>query len=139
MPSRPNRGEALPVRHPPPVVVAGGGVAGLEALLAHDVELTGDGGGKAPAITRPLRGRSRVARVLISSVAARIPELSLRLAEVNGGPGALYLDAHGRLIAVVALDIDRGQIQGISSVVNPDKLAHLGPTGDLRSLLRGRR
>src|SRR3954447_25290955 len=115
-----------------------GALAGLEALLAHDVELTGDGGGKAPAIARPLRGRNRVARVLIDSVAARIPELSLRPAEVNGGPGALYLDAHERLIAVVALDIGRGQIQGIRSVVNPDKLAHLGPTGDLGSLLRRR-
>ena len=39
-----------------------GDLAGLEALLAHDVELTGDGGGKAPALARPLRGRSRVAR-----------------------------------------------------------------------------
>src|SRR4051794_23723222 len=113
-----------------------GDLAGLEALLAHDVELTGDGGGKAPAIARPLRGRNRVARMLIDSVAARIPELSLRPAEVNGGPGALYLDAHERLIAVVALDIGHGQIQDIRSDVNPDKLAHLGPTGDLGSLLR---
>jgi RNA polymerase sigma-70 factor (ECF subfamily) len=76
--------------------------------------------------------------MLIDSVAARLPELSLRPAEVNGGPGALYFDARGRLIAVVALDIGRGQIQGIRSVVNPDKLAHLGTTGDLGSLLRGR-
>src|SRR6185295_892152 len=43
-----------------------GDLPGLEALLAHDVELTGDGGGKVPAITRPLRGRDRVARTLIS-------------------------------------------------------------------------
>ena len=114
-----------------------GDLAGLEALLAHDVELTGDGGGKAPAISRPIRGRNRVARMLIGSVAARIPELSLRPVEVNGGPGALYLDARGRLLAVVALDIGRGQIQGIRSVVNPEKLAHIGTTGDLGSLLRG--
>ena len=43
-----------------------GDLAGLEALLAHDVELTGDGGGKVPALARPLRGRSRVARTLIN-------------------------------------------------------------------------
>ena len=113
-----------------------GDLAGLEALLAHDAELTGDGGGKVPALTRPLRGRSRVARALIDSVVARLPEVSLRLAEVNGGPGALYLDAQQRLIAVMALDIAGGQITSISSIVNPDKLRHLGPVGDFMSLLR---
>ena len=118
-----------------------GDLAGLEALLAHDVELTGDGGGKAPALARTLRGRSRVARTLINwgRNTARIPGVSLRPAEVNGGPGALYLDAQQRLIAVVALDIVGGQITGISSVVNPDKLAHLGPVADFRSLLRSAR
>jgi RNA polymerase sigma-70 factor (TIGR02957 family) len=112
-----------------------GDLAGLEALLAHDVELTGDGGGKAPALARTLHGRSRVARLLINSVVARLPEVSSRLAEVNGGPGALYLDARQRLIGVVALDIAGGQITSINSIVNPDKLAHLGPVGDFGSLL----
>jgi RNA polymerase sigma-70 factor (ECF subfamily) len=112
-----------------------GDLAGLEALLAHDVELTGDGGGKAPALARTLHGRSRVARLLTNSVVARLPEVSLRLAEVNGGPGALYLDARQRLIGVVALDIAGGQITSINSIVNPDKLAHLGPVGDFGSLL----
>jgi RNA polymerase sigma-70 factor (TIGR02957 family) len=116
-----------------------GDLAGLEALLAADVELTGDGGGKVPTIARPLRGRSRVARMLINSVVARLPELSLRLTEVNGGPGALVLDAQQRLIAVLALDIAGGQITSIGSIVNPDKLAHLGSVGDLRSLLRSAR
>jgi RNA polymerase sigma-70 factor (TIGR02957 family) len=116
-----------------------GDLAGLEALLAHDVELTGDGGGKAPALARSLRGRNRVARTLINywgDLAARLPGVSLRPVEVNGGPGALYLDAQQRLIAVVALDIANGQITSIGAIVNPDKLAHLGPVGDLRSLLR---
>ncbi len=69
-----------------------GDLAGLEALLAHDVELTGDGGGKAPALARPLHGRSRVARAVINWVrlAARVPGVSLRRVEVNGSPGALY-------------------------------------------------
>jgi RNA polymerase sigma-70 factor (ECF subfamily) len=116
-----------------------GDLAGLEALLAHDVELTGDGGGKAPALARSLRGRNRVARTLINywgDLAARLPGVSLRPVEVNDGPGALYLDAQHRLIAVVALDIADGQITSIGAIVNPDKLAHLGPVGDLRSLLR---
>jgi RNA polymerase sigma-70 factor (TIGR02957 family) len=115
-----------------------GDLAGLEALLAHDVKLTGDGGGKAPALARSLQGRSRVAHTVINwmRLVARVPGLSLRPAEVNGGPGALYLDALQRIVAVVALDIDGDQITGISSVVNPDKLAHLGPLGDFALLLR---
>jgi RNA polymerase sigma-70 factor (TIGR02957 family) len=112
-----------------------GDLAGLEALLASDVELTGDGGGKAPALARTLRGRSRVARMLANAVVGRLPEVSLRLTEVNGGPGALYLDAEQRLLAVVALEIAGDQITSISSVVNPEKLSHLGPVGDLRSLV----
>ena len=56
--------------------------------------------------------------------------------EVNGEPGALYLDGQQRLIAVVALDTAGGQITAISSIVNPDKLRHLGPVGDLGSLLK---
>jgi RNA polymerase sigma-70 factor (ECF subfamily) len=110
-----------------------GDLAGLEALLAHDVELTADGGGKVPALARPLRGRNRVARALIDSrLSGRVPGVSLRRAEVNGGPGALVVDAQQRLIAVVALDIAGGRITSISSIVNPDKLTHLGqsPTSD---------
>ena len=113
-----------------------GDLAGLEALLAHDVELTGDGGGKVPALARPLRGRSRVALTLINSVVARLPEVSLRRVEVNGSPGALYLDPQQRLIGVMGLDIAGGQVTGISSMVNPDKLKHLGPVADFTSLLR---
>jgi RNA polymerase sigma-70 factor (TIGR02957 family) len=116
-----------------------GDVAGLEVLLAHDVKLTGDGGGKVPAGTRPLRGRSRVASMLAGSAIARIPDLSTRLVEVNGGPGALCLDAQQRLVGVMALDIADGQIRGIHSIVNPDKLAHLGPVGDFASLVRSAR
>jgi RNA polymerase sigma-70 factor (TIGR02957 family) len=113
-----------------------GDLAGLEALLAHDVELTGDGGGKVPALARPLRGRARVARTLVNwRLGARLPGVSLRPVEVNGGPGALALDAQQRLISVHALDIVGGQITSISSIINPDKLAHLGPVGDFGSLL----
>jgi RNA polymerase sigma-70 factor (TIGR02957 family) len=118
-----------------------GDLTGLEALLAHDVELTGDGGGKVPALARTLRGRGRVARTVINWVRAadRIPELALRPVEVNGGPGALYLDSQQRVVAVLALDIRGGQIAGINSVVNPDKLAHVGPVADLRALLKSAR
>ena len=119
-----------------------GDLSGLEALLAHDVKLTADGGGKVPALARTLRGRNRVARTLINylaRLAASTPGVSLRPVEVNGSPGALYLDAQKRLIAVGALDIAGGQITGINVIVNPDKLAHLGSLGDLTSLLRSAR
>jgi RNA polymerase sigma-70 factor (TIGR02957 family) len=115
-----------------------GDLAGLEALLAHDVELTGDGGGKVPALARSLRGRDRVARAVINWVrrVAGLPGVSLRPVELNGDPGALLLDAQQRLIGVCALEIAGGEITSISGIVNPDKLTHLGPVGDLRSLLR---
>jgi RNA polymerase sigma factor (sigma-70 family) len=113
-----------------------GDLSGLEALLAHDVELTGDGGGKVPALARTLRGRSRVVRTLLdwARLAARAPGRSLRPVEVNGGPGALYLDAQQRLIAVVALEVAGGQVTSISAILNPDKLTRLGPVGDFGSL-----
>jgi RNA polymerase sigma factor (sigma-70 family) len=114
-----------------------GDLAGLEALLAHDVQLTSDSGGKVPARTQSLRGRSSVARTLVGylRVAARAPGVSWRPAEVNGGAGVLLLDAQQRLIAVVALDIAGGEIRSISSIVNPDKLTHLGPVGDFTSFV----
>jgi hypothetical protein len=118
-----------------------GDLAGLEALLAHDVELTGDGGGRVPALAQTLHGRNRVARTLINWVrlAGRVPGVSMRPMEVNGGPGALYLDGQQRLIGVWALDVAGGRITSISSIVNPDKLTHIGPVGDFGSLLRSAR
>jgi RNA polymerase sigma-70 factor (ECF subfamily) len=115
-----------------------GDLAGLEALLAHDVELTGDGGGKAPAAARTLRGRNRVARAVIAWIgrAARLPGVSSRPVEINGSPGLLFLDGEQRVIGVCALDSAGGQITNISGVVNPDKLTHLGPVGDLVALLK---
>ncbi len=118
-----------------------GDLAGLEALLAHDVKLTGDGGGKVPALARSLHGRNRVARTLLNwaRLSSRVPGITFRPVEVNGGAGALVLDPHERLVSVMALDIAGGEIVAISSVVNPDKLAHLGPVGDFKSLLESAR
>jgi RNA polymerase sigma-70 factor (TIGR02957 family) len=118
-----------------------GDLAGLEALLTHDVVLTGDGGGKVPALARSLQGRTRVARTMINwfKLGARLPGGALRPVEVNGGPGALLLDAQQRVIGVMALDIAAGQVTAISSVVNPDKLGHLGPVANLGEVLRSLR
>jgi hypothetical protein len=101
--------------------------------------LHGDGGGKAPALAHPVHGRAKVARTLLAWVraAARIGGVRLRSVEVNGQPGALVLDSEGRLVNVLALDIADGQVQAIRSIVNPDKLRHLGPTANLDELLAG--
>jgi RNA polymerase sigma-70 factor (ECF subfamily) len=118
-----------------------GDLEGLEALLAEDVELHGDGGGKAPALARALFGRARVAKTLRnwSRTAGRIPGISLRRVDVNGQPGAVFLDPNGLLINVMSLDVADGQIQGIRSIVNPDKLQHLGPVADINELIKSLR
>jgi RNA polymerase sigma factor (sigma-70 family) len=115
-----------------------GDLGALEELLAHDVTLHGGG------LPQPLEGRVRVARTLLAGVRAattRFGGVSLREVSVNGQPGAMVLDPSERLIGVVALDIaEGGQIQTVTSVVNPDKLRHLGPLADLGPLSgRGRR
>jgi hypothetical protein len=102
--------------------------------------LTGDGGGKAPALARALSGRSRVAHVLHNWAAARARiqgGISFHLVEINGGPGALALDANHRVMAALSLEIADGQIQQVMSVVNPDKLAHIGEVANLGEMLRG--
>src|SRR5262245_60854869 len=115
-----------------------GDLEGLEELLAHDVVFRGDGGGKAPAAARAVHGRARVARLLIAGqrTLARVGGFTMRREEVNGQPGVLFFDRESRLISVATLDIAEGQVQGVSAILNPDKLRHLGPVGDFRALLR---
>jgi RNA polymerase sigma-70 factor (TIGR02957 family) len=118
-----------------------GDLQSLEALLAQDVALHSDGGGKVPAAPRPITGRERVAKVLLTGMFA-LERFGLRIqtTEVNGQPGAMAYDAEDRLAAVVALDIADGQIQAIHSIANPDKLSHIDRTSDLGVRLRaGRR
>lgn len=118
-----------------------GDMQALEALLAEDVALHGDGGGKVPALARPVFGRKRVARTLLAGMSTLERfGLRIRVSEINGQPGAMAFDDQDRLVAVMALDITDGQIQAIHSIVNPDKLRHLDQVGDLAALLRaGRR
>jgi RNA polymerase sigma-70 factor (TIGR02957 family) len=115
-----------------------GDVKSLEAMLAEDVVLAGDGGGKAPALARALHGARRVARLLSTwkRQSDRFGGLNIRRVEVNGQPGAIVLDSEDRLISVLALDIADDRVQGVRSIVNPEKLGHLGPVADLRALLK---
>ena len=116
---------------------AGGDMDALLAVLAPDVVFHGDGGGKAQAVGQPLVGRQRVLR-LLGGLFRRGQFLgaSIRPAWVNGQPGGVTYDAQGRVINVFALDIADGMVQAIRSVVNPDKLGHLGPVSDVARLHR---
>jgi ketosteroid isomerase-like protein len=116
-----------------------GDLEGLEELLAHDVVLHADGGGKAPALRRAIHGRAKAARTLMAGLRAFARfGITSRREDVNGQPGALFFDREGGLISVMSLDVAEGQIQGVSAIVNPDKLRHLGPLADLEALLRER-
>ena len=117
-----------------------GDLPALEALLAQDVAMHADGGGKVPALARPLNGRDRVARALAAGMAAAARfGVRIEVADVNGEPGAMAFDPQDRLVAVIGLDIAEGQIQTIHSVVNPDKLRHFDGVGDLAALVRDNR
>jgi RNA polymerase sigma-70 factor (ECF subfamily) len=103
---------------------------GLVGMLAGDAVAYGDGGGKAPALLRPLHGRETVATFLVGARARgeRQGVVGMRLVEINGEPGAVFVDKDDRPIAAVALDIADGLVQTIHAVSNPEKLEHLRRT-----------
>jgi len=114
---------------------AGGDMDALLGMLAPDVVVHGDGGGKAQAIGKPVVGQQQVTRMLIGFFRRGRPVgMSLRLAWVNGQPGAVLYDAEQRVLSVIELDVADGVVQAIHAVVNPDKLGHLGPVSDLARL-----
>lgn len=117
-----------------------GDMDGLVGMLADDVVAYGDGGGKAPQWSRPLVGAVRVARVFAAmSNELREHQGIVELHHVNGQPGAVMRTADGRLVNVFVLDIVDGVVQTIRSVINPDKLRHLGPVADVRAMRRQQR
>ena len=111
--------------------VRDGDVEGLRDVLATDVQLVGDAGGKAPALARTVVGADKVAR-LLAAVFPRfaLVDANLEQCEVNGQPGAILRDRDGKVAITLALDVLGGQIQTIRTVGNPDKLRHLGPVVD---------
>ncbi len=112
-----------------------GALDGLRDLLAADVQLIADGGGKAPQLARGLVGAENVARVLRSMVPPMV-EVGVRFErhEVNGQPGLVIRDGEGKVLTVWSLDVLDGRIQYIRAVLNPDKLGHLGPVADAWAL-----
>ncbi|WP_166346298.1 RNA polymerase sigma-70 factor [Phytoactinopolyspora limicola] len=114
-----------------------GDLPALEELLAQDVALHADGGGKVPAQRRPVNGRTRVARALSGGIPTLVGMgVHIQLTEINGQSGGFAVDEHGKLFGVMVLDIADGRIQAIHSIANPDKLQHLGEVGELATLLR---
>lgn len=113
-----------------------GDIDRLREFLAADVQMLGDGGGKAPALPNSVTGADNVARVLASaSVLAKIGA-SMEPRELNGQPGAILRDRRGNVLGTVTLDVLGGRIQTIRSVVNPDKLGHVGPVAQPSTFAR---
>lgn len=99
-----------------------GDLQGLMSLLAEDVIVHSDGGGKVTAGRRPVYGRDKAARFLLG-IAHKQPEgTSLHPTTINGQPGAVVL-VEDHVFGVVSLDIVDGLIAGVRIVVNPDKLS----------------
>ncbi|GAB4135484.1 MAG: RNA polymerase sigma-70 factor [Planctomycetaceae bacterium] len=96
----------------------------LTALLARDVTLYSDGGGKVPSALRPLQGASDVGRFLLGILQKAPVGISLHADSVNGQPGFRAM-LNGQLLSVLSLDIADGEILSVFIVNNPDKLRHL--------------
>jgi len=117
--------------------VGDGDMDGLVSMLAEDVVVYGDSGGIGPSWPRPITGRGNVSRLLLGiGGQMRQVGITIRPTEINGQPGAMFLDADGNLTNVFVLDIADGQVAAVRSVINPEKLRHLGSLADLPRLRR---
>jgi RNA polymerase sigma-70 factor, ECF subfamily len=104
-----------------------GDLAALESMLAEDVILYGDGGGKVETAREPIAGAAEVARFLAAIARRRrlLGEFELELVVVNGQPGRVLRDHAHRVWDVLSIDVVDGRIEAVRIVRNPDKLRHL--------------
>lgn len=100
---------------------AGGDLQGLLSLLADDVRLVGDSGGRAKAPLRVLETADKVARFLIGVSTTPLDAMDFALAELNGGVAVVLREA-ARPDTVFQLDVAHGRIQTVYVIRNPDKL-----------------
>lgn len=101
-----------------------GNMAELLELLHPEAVYVADGGGKATAARRPVRGAGPIARLAVGQTRIRRPEAS-RIVEVNGLP-ALATHRGGELVRLDTLEIADGRITVFRRLVNPEKLARIG-------------
>ncbi|MCL7425113.1 RNA polymerase sigma-70 factor [Streptomyces sp. YS415] len=114
-----------------------GDVDGLRQLLAGDVQMVGDGGGKAPQWARAIVGAENVARLLVALTRPfELIGVTAEPHEVNGQPGLIFRDRDGKVVNIMAIDIADGRVRAIRSVINPEKLTHVGPVADAFALMR---
>src|SRR5690606_35753281 len=93
----------------------------LLGLLADDAAWTSDGGGKARAALKTIRGAERVARFAAGVYRKIIDDIEFRPVIVNGEPGRAVL-YDGRLFAILSIGTDGHRIMDVYSIMNPDKL-----------------
>ncbi|QGV81790.1 RNA polymerase sigma-70 factor [Streptomyces ficellus] len=105
---------------------AGGDLDGLLALLAPDVRLIGDSGGKAKGPLRVMETADKVGRFLCAVAREPAARAEVRFLEVNGGPALLVL-VGGRPDSVFQVDVLDGRIARVYLIRNPDKVAPLAP------------
>ncbi|MFF7449467.1 MULTISPECIES: RNA polymerase sigma-70 factor [unclassified Streptomyces] len=103
---------------------ADGDLEGLMTMLAPDVRLVGDSGGKSRAPLRVIDTADKVGRFLVGAARKGVPDLSYRFMELNGGPAVLMLSGD-KPDSVFQLDVVDGRIQSVYIVRNPDKLQAL--------------
>jgi len=103
---------------------ARGSLQDLKALMAEDVELIGDGGGKVQSFSKILRGSQRLAQLYFALWRRLGPAVRMELVEINGEPGLLrFVD--GALESAQTFEIEDERIVRIRAQRNPDKLAHI--------------
>jgi RNA polymerase sigma-70 factor (ECF subfamily) len=113
-----------------------GDLDGLIELLAEGSIVHGDGGGKVPQWYEPIVGADKVAR-LFARMGRQTETLgaTFELHRINGQPGVIFRGPHGGVFSVMSIEVVDGRVATIRSVVNPDKLGHLGLVESLRDVM----